>query len=353
MSIDHSTIGGATLAPSRGNLSSADTARLTVLDGWRGVSILLVLATHLLPLGPSTWHLNDMAGPMGMALFFTLSGFLITRFLLEHSSITDFLIRRFFRIVPLAWLALVIALPLVGAASADYLPNFLFYANLPPQHLTDIASHFWSLCVEMQFYIGIALVVGVLGKRGLYLLPLVCIAVTAHRVTAGAYVDIVTWRRVDEILAGGILALVYSNKLGATATRVVSGTNAYVLMLLLAVTSHPASGFMNYLRPYVAAMLVGTTLFTPPPRLGQVLRGRTLRYIAAVSFAVYVIHHLLMFSWLASGDKWVKYLKRPLLFAVTFGLAHVSTFYFEQRWIDFGKRLSARIGRRKVIRAAE
>ncbi len=353
MSIDNSTIGGAALAPSRGNLSSADTARLTVLDGWRGVSILLVLATHLLPLGPSTWHLNDTAGPMGMALFFTLSGFLITRFLLEHSSITDFLIRRFFRIVPLSWLALAIALPLVGAASADYLPNFLFYANLPPQHLTDIASHFWSLCVEMQFYIGIAVVVSLLGKRGLYLLPLVCIAVTVHRVTAGAHVDIVTWRRVDEILAGGTLALVYSNQLGVTATRVVSGTNAYVLMVLLAVTSHPASGFMNYLRPYVAAMLVGTTLFTPPPRLGQVLRSRALRYIAAVSFAVYVIHHLLMYSWLVSGDKWVKYLKRPLLFAATFGLAHVSTFYFEQRWIDFGKRLSARLGHRKVGRAAE
>ena len=333
------------------NFSTASPEHLAVLDGWRGVSILLVLAAHLLPLGPSTWRLNDMAGPMGMALFFTLSGFLITRFLLEHSSITDFLIRRIFRIVPLAWLALAIALPLVGAASADYLPNFLFYANLPPQHLTDIASHFWSLCVEMQFYIGIALVVSVLGKRGLYLLPLVCIAVTVHRVTAGAYVDIVTWRRVDEILAGGILALVHSNKLGTTATRVVSGTNAYVLMVLLAVTSHPAGGFMNYLRPYVAAMLVGTTLFTPPPRFGQVLRSRTLRYIAAVSFALYVIHHLLMYSWLVSGDKWVKYLKRPLLFAVTFGLAHVSTFYFEKRWIDFGKRLSARIGRRKAERA--
>ena len=325
------------------NFSTASPEHLAVLDGWRGVSILLVLAAHLLPLGPSTWRLNDMAGPMGMALFFTLSGFLITRFLLEHSSITDFLIRRIFRIVPLAWLALAIALPLVGAASADYLPNFLFYANLPPQHLTDIASHFWSLCVEMQFYIGIALVVSVLGKRGLYLLPLVCIAVTAHRVTAGAYVDIVTWRRVDEILAGGILAMAHLKQFGERPRELLRWLNPYVLVVLLAIASHPASGFMNYLRPYFAALLVGATLLNPPLRLGSLLESRALRYIATVSFALYVIHHPLVFTWLGSGDTFARYLKRPLLFAATFGLAHVSTFYFEQRCIGFGKGLSARL----------
>ena len=66
------------------------------------------------------------------------------------------------------------------------------------------------------------------------------------------------------------------------------------ILLLFAVTSHPASGFMNYLRPYAAAMLVGTTLYNVPPRLGQMLQSRTMKYIATVSFAVYVIHHLLM-----------------------------------------------------------
>ena len=135
---------------------SADSSRLAVLDGWRGISILLVLACHLLPLGPKSWQLNDTAGPMGMALFFTLSGFLITRFLVEHSSITDFLIRRFFRIVPLAWLAMLVVLLMDGAPWSSVLPNFLFYANLPPQHLTDVGSHLWSLGVEVQFYVGVA-----------------------------------------------------------------------------------------------------------------------------------------------------------------------------------------------------
>ncbi len=333
------------------NETASRDNRLGVLDGWRGVSILAVLATHLLPLGPKPWQLNETFGPLGMALFFTLSGFLITRFLLHHDSIGDFLIRRFFRVIPLAWLAMLVALTLSHAPSSYYLPNFLFYANLPPQHLTEVASHLWSLCVEMQFYVGIALVVGLLGRRGLFLIPAVCVAVTVHRVYAGAYVDVVTWRRVDEILAGAMLAMAFEGQFGPLAARYFSRWNAYVLLVLLLVSSHPAGGFMNYLRPYIAATLVGTTLFNPPPRLSKLLQARSLAYIATISYALYIIHHLLVFTWLGEGERLARYLKKPLLIAATFALAHVSTFYFEHRWIAAGKRLSTLLAQRRAAKA--
>ena len=323
--------------------NSTDPGHLRALDGWRGISILCVLAAHLLPLGPKAWRLNEMVAPVGMALFFTLSGFLITRYLLERHSVIDFLIRRFFRIVPLAWVAMVIVLAMAAAPGSAYLPHFLFYANLPPQSLTEVGSHLWSLCVEVQFYVGIALVVSLLGRRGLYLLPIVCVAVTLHRVSAQAHIDIVTWRRVDEILAGGILAMAHMKQFGERPRQLLRWLNSYVFLVLLAVASHPASGFMNYLRPYFAALLVGSTLLNPPLRLESLLGSRVLRYIATVSFALYVIHHPLVFTWLGSGDTFARYLKRPLLFAATFGLAHVSTFYFEQRCIGFGKGLSAKL----------
>lgn len=294
-----------------------------------------------------------MAGPMGMALFFALSGFLITRFLLTHASIADFLIRRLCRIVPLAWLTMIVAFPLAGVAARDYLPNFLFYANLPPQHLTEVASHLLSLCVEAQFYVGIALLVVLFGKRGLYLVPLLCVAVTLHRISAGAQVDIVTWRRVDEILAGSMLAMAYAGKWGRVPEALLSRASVTVLVLLFAVASHPSSGFANYLRPYLGAALVGRTLFAPPPRLAAFLEGRVLRYIATVSFALYVLHGVLLNTWLGSGDKLVKYLKRPLLLLATFGLAHLSTFYFEQRWIDFGKRWSKRLQGARLARSTK
>ena len=339
-------------ARNEGRESEGHESRLAVLDGWRGISILLVMATHLLPLGPKSLAVNDMFGPMGMALFFTLSGFLITRFLLRDAGIVDFLVRRFTRIVPLAWLAMTVVLLMESAPLETWLANLFFYANLPPQHLTEVGSHLWSLCVEMQFYVGIALVVAVFGSRGLYAVPLLCLAVTLHRVSAGALVDIVTWRRVDEILAGSVLALIFERRLGERAERFVARGHPYVLLVLLAVCSHPAGGFMNYLRPYVAALLVGSTLYTPPQALVRLLTTRTLAYIATVSYALYVIHHVLMFTWLGSGEKLVRYLKRPLLFAATFALAHVSTFHFERHCIHWGKQFAGRLKARRVAAAA-
>lgn len=316
--------------------------RLAVLDGWRGISIACVLAAHLLPLGPKPWELNEATARLGMAIFFTLSGFLITRLLLADTRIGDFLIRRFLRIVPLAWLAMAIAFPLTDVAATSYLPNFLFYANLPPIRLTAVASHLWSLCVEMQFYLAVAMVVLVAGARGLLVLPLLGIAVTLLRVRDGAYLDIVTWHRVDEILAGVTLALVYSERLGATAVRLVSRCNVYWLLPLAAVTCHPDATFMNYLRPYAVALMVGSTLYAPPATVRAFLSSRILKYLAAISFALYVIHGILMETWLGTGDRLVKYAKRPLLFALTFGLAHLSTFHYEARWIALGKRLTQR-----------
>jgi peptidoglycan/LPS O-acetylase OafA/YrhL len=318
---------------------------LAVLDGWRAVSIILVLATHLLPLGPKAMQLNQATAPMGMALFFTLSGFLITRFLLHHDSVVDFLIRRIFRILPLALVGLIVALTMTGATSDVWFRNLTFSANLPPIALTEIASHYWSLDVEIQFYLGIALVFAVFGARGLYLLPVVCAAVTLHRVWAGAIVDIVTWRRVDEILVGGILALAVDGRLGSLALAALKKLNFPLLLIGFMLSCHPATGPLNYIRPYFAALLVGATLFgIAPPVVIRVLGSRPMAYIAKVSFAVYVIHHILMYTWIGMDeDRLMKYVKRPLLFAATFGLAHLSTFFFEQRCIEFGKRLSRRL----------
>ena len=67
-----------------------------------------------------------------------------------------------------------------------------------------------------------------------------------------------------------------------------------------------------------------------------------LVYLAGISYALYVIHPMLAHSWLGSGDVIEKYAKRPLLFAVLFCLAHLSTYYYERRWIDFGKSLASR-----------
>ena len=326
--------------------------RVDVLDGWRGVSILLILATHLLPVGPKILDLNVTTGLLGMAIFFTLSGFLITSFLLKHDSVTDFLIRRFARIVPLAWTFLAVALLYIGASGSQALAHFLFYANLPPFPLTKVTSHFWSLCMEMQFYVGIALIFRLLGVRGLMLLPVMAVGVTVLRIVVGAKFSIVTWLRIDEILAGCTLALVLHGRFGERPVQWLRRLNPWIVLALLLTGCHAAGGFMNYFRPYLAATLVGITVVQPQLWLAQRMLAKPLKYIAEISYVLYVIHPLLAHTWLGSGEGIAKYVKRPLLFAAVFALAHLSTFRFEHRCIAYGKRLSKALRSRQSTKPA-
>ena len=91
----------------------------------RATSILLVLAGHLLPLGPSVLRLNDVAGLMGMGLFFAISGFLIVRFLAEGIALSAFAARRLARILPLSWTAMLAIWALNGSALDKLVANLL------------------------------------------------------------------------------------------------------------------------------------------------------------------------------------------------------------------------------------
>ncbi len=316
--------------------------RLPELDGWRATSILLVLAGHLLPIGPSLLRLNDMAGAMGMALFFAISGFLIVRFLAEGMPLGVFALRRGARIVPLAWTAMIALFVVTDASLRELAANLLFVSNLPPVQLMDGGEHLWSLCVEMQFYVAAALLCLAPKRRGLYLVPFLCFAVTSARILAGERISIVTWHRADEILAGGTIALAFCGWLGARAQAALAGIPPWAALLFLALCSHPTMGPVMYLRPYAAALVIGSCVHGARGLTGRILRSRPMAYVAEISYALYVIHGTLVTTWLGTGDTLERYLKRPLLFAATFALAHISTRWLEKPVMRFARRLEKR-----------
>ncbi len=320
------------------------------LDGWRGISILLVMAAHMLPLGPKVFQLNEAIAACGMAIFFTLSGFLITSTLLYDPSVWRFLIRRFCRILPLAWLYTLAILPLAHASSGAYRAQLLFYSNLPPFWLPPFTEHMWSLGVEMQFYVSVALLCLLFRRRGLLALPFLCLAVTLIRIVYGKWGSIVTWFRVDEILAGATLALLMHLPGSEKNRRLLLPLNPYVLMVLLVAASSRYLPWFGYARPYIAAGLVGCTLVRGHGSLSAILCSQLLRYIAKISYALYILHGVCMAGWLGNGSTLVKYTKRPLCIALTFLGAHLSTNYYEYYWIQWGKEWSKRVGTPRVVR---
>jgi peptidoglycan/LPS O-acetylase OafA/YrhL len=148
--------------------------RIPTLDGWRGVAILMVVFAH--------WQAGFFHGRLfhnwlwlttgthGVAIFFVLSGYLITTRLLNEDSLKHFYIRRIFRLWPTAWLYLAI-LGLFRLIHWDEINScVLFYRNFvflsgPEKALT---AHFWSLSVEEQFYVVWPALLAFGGRRALW-----------------------------------------------------------------------------------------------------------------------------------------------------------------------------------------
>ena len=139
------------------------------LDGLRAIAVLAVIAYHL----EFGWA---PGGLLGVGIFFTLSGYLITDILLAHMArrdmrLVDFWLGRARRLLPALFLMLVVVVAWVTIfgpaqpskfrdaviAAALYVSNW----QLIFQHVSYFArfgapeplGHLWSLAVEEQFYI--------------------------------------------------------------------------------------------------------------------------------------------------------------------------------------------------------
>lgn len=140
-------------------MSAGSLGRLPGLDGLRAIAVLMVLFFHQELLG---------LGWIGVQIFFVLSGFLITRILVQtrglplRTYLVEFYGRRSLRIFPLYFgvlglfaLATAFGMQAQGVReglpfAASYTYNF-WHASSSFVH-SKLISHFWSLCVEEQFY---------------------------------------------------------------------------------------------------------------------------------------------------------------------------------------------------------
>ena len=327
-------------------MTQAQNKHIPILDGWRALSILFVLAGHWLPIGPKSWEMNAAVAASGMALFFCLSGFLITQFLSADPRIGAFLIKRMFRIIPLAWLAMIVLAVANGANFDIILANVLFFANLPPSELMRGGEHLWSLCVEMQFYIFMAGLVLVGGRKALFLIPFFTVCVTLFRVYSGETISIVTWHRVDEIFIGGCVALIWNNTKISHFLHRISSAVSPVLLIALVIVSSPQAGELGYFRPYIAGAAILSSLYAFPMLLHRLWTSRIARYIAQISYALYVFHVMLTATALGGHDasKFEKYALRIPLAVLTWCISHLSTFHYERAANTFGRKLAASVG---------
>lgn len=152
--------------------------RFPGLNGLRALAVLSVIPGHIEQMKgifslPST-HWFPIPGKIGVILFFTLSGFLITSILIRevyqgNSTLGSFYERRAKRILPLYFLILLSSIFIFNNITQLEMPGFSEHINekltlekaillliLLPNFIGFIipyAGHLWSLGVEEQFYL--------------------------------------------------------------------------------------------------------------------------------------------------------------------------------------------------------
>ncbi|WP_184722362.1 acyltransferase [Caulobacter sp.] len=314
------------------------------MDGVRAISILLVLAGHLLPLSFRGVDGNSVAATAGMALFFVLSGYFVTRILEQGVTTRDFLIRRMLRIVPLAYL-FAIAVFVIFKPDLTALRNtLLFTLNYTQGPYVWQTGHLWSLCVEMQFYLAMAALYLALGARAKWAILIAPPCVTVLRVLSGDGWSTFTHLRCDELLVGGVLYLATTGAYG-DLSRIWRrlGPALPILAIVFLITCSPDVPVAPLLRAWPAALVVGAVLSLRSGWILAILESAPMAYIAKVSYAVYVVHLACASGPLAGGDKVLLYtVKRPISFALTFLIAHISTTYYEAFWNRLAHRMTQR-----------
>ena len=133
------------------------SSRIKELDALRGIAALLVLLFHFTN-GRIQSSLGFKFGITGVDLFFMISGFVIFMSISKVKSGTEFLINRFTRLYPTYWASVTFTFVLmlvIGHASINSLPTYFINLSMFQYflHVPDIDGPYWTLAVELQFYI--------------------------------------------------------------------------------------------------------------------------------------------------------------------------------------------------------
>lgn len=278
--------------------------RLTPLDGLRGYAVLIVLLCH-------AWQ-QPLSGHLGVDVFFTLSGFLISSQLFAHLSRADnrwmqaFYLKRCLRLLPAFFAAcalyglIVYCFPQSAPPAKPLkLLGLIFMSDIYwARHEGGVAfmNHTWTLSVEWQFYLAWPLVLGSLswmkvGRKGMLGFMAAAVAVVWWARWRGDH-----YLHFDGILIGSSLPLwrdaPWLQRL--LAKRGIVLVSLVTVLLALAVLM----GLPAYVWPEcskvavsgLTAMLI-VLLGSGRNRLSVALfENAPARYFGRISYALYLYH---------------------------------------------------------------
>ncbi|MFE1645849.1 acyltransferase family protein [Microbacterium sp. P01] len=299
------------------------------LNGLRAAAIAVVVWTHAGLPGP-------VQGGMGVALFFFLSGYLITTLLraewdrFDRISLGGFYLRRVLRIFPPMYIviALVVALTLVGVlpnvmSAGGTLSTALFFTNYwiifnGHEGVPAGLGVFWSLAVEEHFYLVFPLLYIAMRKwlpnrmHQVALLAGLCVLILGWRVFLHAHgasdlrLYYATDTRVDTLLWGAILAIGFNPMYGEIRLPRPPWVGPAIVissaLVFWAASRFPGAFVYGFTVQGIAAFgIFIPVILAPRSWIGRILNWRPIAWVGLISYSLYLTHR-----WaLVLGEEWI------------------------------------------------
>jgi peptidoglycan/LPS O-acetylase OafA/YrhL len=369
------------------------TGRISELDGMRALSISLVVLFHyfyfFVP-KPLNWPWNYLLFPFDsgwsrLSFMFVLSGFLIGSVLLKNRQASNyfqtFFIRRLFRILPLYYFLIIIYYVLVGLGGQSWSP-WLFGQPLPAWSYFTFTQQFvaiftgqtqlaywfgttWTIVVEQQFYLLLALLIRFVPSQKLTVLALMIIVVSiVFRICVFMiipnYGSIINYTslpaRLDTLMIGVIVAIMFGSE--SWRERLFKGRWPLTALLVVLVAGHLAlmrftSGISSFVWQSIGYTWIGLmyavgmawVLTAPVQLFRRLLQHPLLTGLGTIAYGIYLIHfpmlglaHALVFHSMPRVSTVAEVGVTLGALAVTIVLAALSWKFFEKPLVNLGRR---------------
>ena len=293
-----------------------ESERLDFLDGWRTISVTLVILAHSLVFSnlaneQTAASIFASFGDLGVQIFFVISGYVICRGLLtelasgQGMSLKSFYMRRCVRIVPPLYLYISTVLFLkfltvLPDQSSDLKYGYLFLCNVPVEILSCggySGLHLYTLSFEEQFYLIFPLALLICSSlRALPSLSLLClclpilssVAVVFEREYLSYYLFCVSF------LAMGVCAALNEARLFALLSR-LKPVHFVIAVAIVVLVSARSSVLMGesvsklIMPPLIVVMLFATVR---NPFAMRLLTSPCLLLIGRSSYSIYLWQEL-------------------------------------------------------------
>lgn len=326
------------------------------LDSLRFWSFFLVFLFHfnstLFPIG---W--------IGVNIFFTISGFLISSILIKSLGKTNYFLsfywKRTLRIFPIYYLyilgvliyCLIFQIPGNFLPFPFYLQNVFIFLDFPP-----ITVHTWTLAIEEQFYLIFPFLIYFLNKININRIKIYFLIILLSFLyrflmlqifPGNYYFHTMLFSQMDSLIYGALLAELYLNK--KSLPNFILPTGILIFLSLWAssysytndiiesfhVFNTPEKYITNYLGqfiyPIIGIISVGLIDMYVNGRLSFIFDNRVFRSLGKISYGLYLYHFLglklsqaLLDTFQMDLSFWYLTLQFPLSLGITLVIAIVS-----------------------------